>query len=77
MTKQRWFLLVGLVVFLVSAGWFVSEPVGLKTSVDGLLAQGQQSGSESKKIVPFVPTPQEVVERMLELASTEQRRRGL
>jgi precorrin-6B methylase 2 len=68
MTRQRWFLLVGLVALLVSTGWFVSEPVGLKTSVDGVLAQAQESGFESKKIVPFVPTPQEVVEGMLEVA---------
>lgn len=35
------------------------------------LAQAQSSDLESKKIVPFVPTPQEVVERMLELAQVK------
>ena len=49
MTKQRGFFLVGLVAFLVSTGWFVSEPIGLKTGGDGVLAQAQQSGFESKK----------------------------
>lgn len=31
----------------------------------------QQSEVESKKIVPFVPTPQDVVERMLEMAQVK------
>jgi precorrin-6B methylase 2 len=68
MTRQRWLLPFGLVAFLVSTGWLVSESIGLKTSSDGLFAQTQQGEFESKKIVPFVPTPQEVVEGMLELA---------
>jgi SAM-dependent methyltransferase len=67
---RRWFLLFALPA-LVSTGWFVSESGGLKTSSDGVLAQTQQSGFESKKIVPFVPTPQEVVEGMLELAQVK------
>jgi precorrin-6B methylase 2 len=67
MTKQRWFLLFVLAA-LVGSGWLFSESTGLKPSNDGPLAQAQPSGFESKKIVPFVPTPQEVVEGMLELA---------
>ena len=67
---RRWFLLFGLAA-LVSTGWFVSDSRGLKTSMNGVLAQTQQSGFESKKIVPFVPTPQEVVEGMLELAQVK------
>lgn len=35
------------------------------------LAQPRDSETESKKIVPFVPTPQEVVERMLQLAQVK------
>src|ERR671922_917331 len=35
------------------------------------LASGQDSTRESKKIVPFVPTPQEVVDRMIELAGVK------
>ncbi len=34
-------------------------------------AIAQEKGWESKKIVPFVPTPQDVVERMLELAEVK------
>jgi precorrin-6B methylase 2 len=66
-TKQRWFLLF-LMAVLVSGGWLFSESARLRTSTDGLLAQAQPAGFESKKIVPFVPTPQDVVEGMLELA---------
>jgi SAM-dependent methyltransferase len=58
-------------VALVSASWFVSGLGGLKTNNDAVLAQSQQSGSQSKKIVPFVPTPQEVVDGMLELAQVK------
>ena len=72
MTKQRWFLrrwfLLFVMAVLVSSGWLISESIGLKPTSDSLLAQAQPSGFESKKIVPFVPTPQEVVEGMLELA---------
>jgi len=65
MRTRRWFLLMGLAAFLTSAnlfhGWISSRPI----------AQAQESGTESKKIVPYVPTPQEVVEQMLELAQVK------
>jgi precorrin-6B methylase 2 len=67
---RRWFLLFALLA-LVSAGWFVSGSAQLGTTSDAVLAQAQQPGFESKKIVPFVPTPQEVVEGMLELAQAK------
>lgn len=35
------------------------------------LGQAQDSPFDSKKIVPFVPSPQEVVDRMIELASVK------
>lgn len=35
------------------------------------LAQAQPLEDEGKKIVPYVPTPQEIVERMLELAKVK------
>jgi len=35
------------------------------------LAQAARDSDEGKKIVPYVPTPQEVVERMLELAGVK------
>lgn len=63
---QRLFLLIGLAVSL-AAGW---NSLGIISN--GIrVAQAQDSGLESKKIVPFVPTPQDVVERMLELAQVK------
>jgi len=74
-TKRRWILRRSFLLFvmavLVSTGWLIFESVGSKTSRDGVLAQIQQSAFESKKIVPFVPTPQDVVEGMLELAQVK------
>ncbi|SRR3989475_3423918 len=65
MRRQRWFLFIGLVAFLASSsvfqGWTSSHPI----------AQAQEGAAESKKIVPYVPTPQEVVEQMLELAQVK------
>lgn len=80
MTKRRWFLkrwllrklfLLFAVAAVVGTGWFVSESGGGKERIDGVLTQTQQYGLESRKIVPFVPTPQEVVEGMLELAQVK------
>lgn len=34
-------------------------------------AQAQDASSENKKIVPFVPTPQEVVDKMIEVAGVK------
>ena len=34
-------------------------------------AQSQDASSENKKIVPFVPTPQEVVDKMIEVAGVK------
>lgn len=66
--RRRWFLFFGLIALLLStgslSGWF-------GTSGGSQLVQAQQSDYESKKIVPFVPTPQDVVERMLELAQVK------
>lgn len=36
-----------------------------------LIAQAQDSSFENKKIVPFVPTPQEVVDKMIELGGVK------
>ncbi|MEK6602209.1 MAG: SAM-dependent methyltransferase, partial [Candidatus Binatota bacterium] len=66
MRIRRLFLLIGLAVSLVS-GW---NSLGI-ISNEARVAQAQESGLESKKIVPFVPTPQDVVERMLELAQVK------
>ncbi len=65
MRKVRWFLVVGIALLLANVSGFVGLP---KDGSSGSVAQAQETGIESKKIVPFVPTPQEVVEGMLELA---------
>lgn len=44
-----------------------SMPIGLSRG----LAQAQDAAVEGKKIVPFVPTPQDVVERMLDMAQVK------
>ncbi|MGH7832453.1 MAG: SAM-dependent methyltransferase [Candidatus Binatia bacterium] len=52
--------------FGVSVIFVVSTAAWLKTY--GGLAHAQDTGLEAKKLVPFVPTPQEVVDKMLALA---------
>ena len=69
--RQRWSLLIGLLLFLVATGWFASGLSWLGITSHTRVAQAQEGGLESKKIVPFVPTPQEIVERMLELAQVK------
>ena len=70
MRLQRWFLLFGLAVFLASASWLANGPVGPLPGGDAAVVLAQEYGN-SKKIVPFVPTPQDVVERMLALAQVK------
>lgn len=60
---------------LVLAAWVAFSSGGIsgfgwRVAGDGLVL-AQQSDIESKKIVPFVPTPQDVVERMLALAQVK------
>lgn len=60
---------------LVLAAWVAFSSGGIsgfgwRATGDGLVL-AQQSDVESKKIVPFVPTPQDVVERMLALAQVK------
>lgn len=64
MAKWRWLLVTGILAALAGAG-----PV-LDLAGDGHreFTFAQERDWESKKIVPFVPTPEEVVDRMLELA---------
>lgn len=59
MTKLRLFWALTLSAVLAQTPW----------PTEGVL--GQDTGFESKKIVPFVPTPMEVVEKMLELAEVK------
>lgn len=66
MNRQRWFLAVALTLCWVIAGWvaFQSNRSGLGTEVS--VAQAQEG-----KIVPYVPTPQEIVDRMLDMAQVK------
>jgi hypothetical protein len=54
----------------IAGGGFFSIPGSLGTGVITGWAQAQE-GLESKKIVPYVPTPQDVVDKMLELAQVK------
>jgi SAM-dependent methyltransferase len=73
MKALRPFFLYGLVtVFgLVSleGSWIADHPLARAQNQQVQLVQQDQL--ESKKIVPFVPTPQDIVERMLELAQVK------
>jgi SAM-dependent methyltransferase len=67
-TKGRLWWLV-LFVLLTAGGSFVSVS---SWHGRGIVSPAQaQDDNESKKIVPYVPTPQEVVDRMLELAQVK------
>ncbi len=66
-TKGR-LLWLALFVFLAAGSGLVSGWWG--SAGTGFVAQAQDD-IESKKIVPYVPTPQDVVDRMLELAQVK------
>lgn len=59
---------LSLVLAIVTGSSFVATRQWAGTTGFTLAEEG---GTESKKIVPFVPTPQEVVERMLDLAQVK------
>ena len=56
-----------LCLFLAITTFAASTPVALLLAPRAAQAQDL----ESKKIVPFVPTPQEVVDKMIELAGVK------
>ena len=65
MKKMKPFLTAGLFSFGIAIAGLALQP-------SAALAQpAQKYEDEGKKIVPYVPTPQEVVERMLELAQVK------
>ena len=68
MGKLGLFLFAGLLGLLSSVGSFDSRSWLPPSQA---LAQAARDSDEGKKIVPYVPTPQEVVERMLELAGVK------
>jgi protein-L-isoaspartate O-methyltransferase len=66
MNKARWvFLLFGLVLSSLSLS------VSSGFTPHSLYAQAQNKDWQSKKIVPYVPTDQDVVAKMLELAEVK------
>jgi len=69
MKKQRWYLLIGMAAAVITTGQLVPVPRWLGISYDARVAQAQDV--ESQKIVPYVPTPQDVVEKMLEMAQVK------
>ncbi|MBI4528288.1 MAG: methyltransferase domain-containing protein [Deltaproteobacteria bacterium] len=70
MRRVQSFCLKGFVAALFCFGLYdISVP--LQRSGVYALAQAQEPDFDSKKIVPFVPTPYEVVERMLGLAQVK------
>ncbi len=64
-----------IVLGLLALSWLflglISHAALIGTYGNVGLVQAQESDLDSKKIVPFVPTPEEVVERMLELAEVK------
>jgi precorrin-6B methylase 2 len=69
MKTSRRFVLIGIFVGLAVARSLGIGAVGFSLTLSP--AYAQDSISENKKIVPFVPTPQEVVDRMIELAGVK------
>jgi precorrin-6B methylase 2 len=65
MKSMKAFLMAGLLSFGVGAAGLVLQ------SLPAVAQPAQKFEDEGKKIVPYVPTPQEVVERMLELAQVK------
>jgi SAM-dependent methyltransferase len=64
---RRWVTLSFFVILVLA------QPTVFDFRGDGQtgLASGQDSTRESKKIVPFVPTPENVVDKMIELAGVK------
>jgi len=72
MKNRPMFLAAGLLVCAFVLGLLESSLIGDSRSASEALAQvAKRSDDEGKKIVPYVPTPQEVVDRMLELAQVK------
>jgi SAM-dependent methyltransferase len=59
-----------LMALLLAAVYFLGHFTAYLPLLGGL-GQAQDSPFESKKIVPFVPSPQEVVDKMIEMAGVK------
>lgn len=72
MKNGRTFLVAGLLLVAFLFGFLNSPITWVSQGASKVLAQvAKRSDDEGKKIVPYVPTPQEVVDRMLELAQVK------
>jgi len=69
MKMTRRFAFLGLCSLLAFTAWLGFGPGRFGAAADTVLAQ--DADLESKKIVPYVPSPQEVVDKMLELAAVK------
>ena len=68
MKRLSLFLFAAIFSLVVTVGTFGSRFLAAPSEA---LAQAVRESDEGKKIVPYVPTPQEVVERMLGLAGVK------
>jgi tRNA G37 N-methylase Trm5 len=69
MKNFKSFLIFGPLFAALTIGASISGPPWF--GPPEALAQAARANDEGKKIVPYVPTPQEVVDRMLELAQVK------
>lgn len=71
MEALKQFVVIGLFGLSWAFSGLIWSAASLGTYGNVGVVQAQESDLESKKIVPFVPTPEEVVERMLDLAEVK------
>jgi precorrin-6B methylase 2 len=71
MKKLKRLVSVGGVAVMLVAVVYVLDVGSFLSPASQALAQAARPDDEGKKIVPYVPTPQEVVDRMLELAQVK------
>jgi hypothetical protein len=71
MKKLKRLVSWGVLTLTLLAGVHAWDTTLLLPAPSEALAQAKRADDEGKKIVPYVPTPQEVVERMLELAQVK------
>ena len=68
MNRWRRILCLGFVNLVIAVGWIQLD----KSDNSGRFAYAEEQDIDSPYIAPFVPTPQEVVDRMLELAQVRE-----
>lgn len=72
MKRRQTCVVAGVFVGVFLIGYWTSATMWVSGGAAKALAQGaKRANDEGKKIVPYVPTPQRVVDRMLELAQVK------